>query len=616
MLTMNPVDQMMRRSWWRRTASAWRNRSHSFSRAALALLIIFSFATWARGQIGFQAALDRDTISAGESATFTLTFQGKGPGSPPSIPPIPKLEFAYAGQSSQFTIVNNQTSSSVVFTYRVMAAEPGDYVIPALEAVIDGRKYSTQPMRLKVLRADQSANPSAPRAAFFKVILSKEQLFVGEVIPVELQLYISNPHDLHMPQLKAEGFTLGTMTQAGRTQAQVGNVVYTVFVFKVAATAAKTGSLKIGPAECNVVLRYRKPRDPNDPFGEFFGGGVELRQAVIRSEPIAAQVLPLPAQDQPQNFNGAVGDFSLSVSAGPTNVVAGDPITLTIRLTGEGALDSLTMPALDWRDFSVYQPNAKVESTDPLGLRGAKTFEQVVIPKNSEIKQLPSIAFSFFDPQRKSYRTVQQPPIPVQVRPNPAAVPQPSVALPGSSGAEDSAESRDIVHIKAQLGSINVTAQPWVMQSWFLALQGAPLLVWLSALIWRKRRDHLERNPRLRRRIQVQQIVKSGLADLRQLAADHQAEPFFATVFRLLQEQLGERLNLPASAITESVIDELLRQHEAADDLIADLHELFQICNQARYAPQISVQELISLVPRVESTLKRLSQLRDVAATA
>ena len=36
------------------------------------------------------------------------------------------------------------------------------------------------------------------------------------------------------------------------------------------------------------------------------------------------------------------------------------------------------------------------------------------------------------------------------------------------------------------------------------------------------------------------------------------SDEFFAVLFRLLQEQLGERLDLPASAITEAVIEERL----------------------------------------------------------
>ncbi len=75
-----------------------------------------------------------------------------------------------------------------------------------------------------------------------------------------------------------------------------------------------------------------------------------------------------------------------------------------------------------------------------------------------------------------------------------------------------------------------------------------------------------------------------------------------------MQEQLGERLDLPASAITEAVLDEKLRRR-APDELVQQLHELFQLCNQARYAPHRSTRELLELVPVVE---RSLAQLRDL----
>jgi tetratricopeptide (TPR) repeat protein len=64
-------------------------------------------------------------------------------------------------------------------------------------------------------------------------------------------------------------------------------------------------------------------------------------------------------------------------------------------------------------------------------------------------------------------------------------------------------------------------------------------------------------------------------------------------MFRLLQEQLGERLDLPASAITEAVLSERLPRRGATPDLIQRLQNLFQICNQARYAPTPTIAGLM-----------------------
>jgi hypothetical protein len=100
------------------------------------------------------------------------------------------------------------------------------------------------------------------------------------------------------------------------------------------------------------------------------------------------------------------------------------------------------------------------------------------------------------------------------------------------------------------------------------------------------------------------------LAELRAHASANKSDDFFAQMFRLLQEQLGERLDLPASAITEVVIEERLRPARVDGGVINELEALFQACNQARYAPVRSGTELAALIPRLESVLREVGGLK------
>ena len=151
---------------------------------------------------------------------------------------------------------------------------------------------------------------------------------------------------------------------------------------------------------------------------------------------------------------------------------------------------------------------------------------------------------------------------------------------------------------------------PLVAQPVFLAAQSLPVLAFLAAFIWRKRTDNLANNPRLRRQRAVAQLIASGLDDLKKYAAANQPDEFFATLFRLLQEQLGERLDCPASAITENVVDEqaLLRGAPAATR--DALREQFQLCNQARYAPVRGTSELNSVAAQFEKLVRELQELK------
>jgi hypothetical protein len=104
--------------------------------------------------------------------------------------------------------------------------------------------------------------------------------------------------------------------------------------------------------------------------------------------------------------------------------------------------------------------------------------------------------------------------------------------------------------------------------------------------------------------------VDQGIRDLHRIAAENNSDRFFAILTRLLQEQLGERLGVPASAITEAVIDEKLRPRGIPDSILSPLQELFQLSNLVRYAPIKTAQELAAIIPRAETLLKELRRLK------
>ena len=560
------------------------------------------------------ATLDRDTIRVGETATLTLSFEGGRPNTVPSPPPVPDLTIQYAGKSENVTIVQGQYSAQFLLNYLVTPARAGEFAIPAFKSQVDRSVVASNPLKLSVLKNDAPSDANNPLAklAFLKLIIPKDHVYVGELIPVELDLYLQGGRgqDLQMPQIRADGFTVGKLIQTGQSQSVTNNSVYLVVSFKMAVAAVKTGALNLGPAECSLVLQLPRTGPRRGDFFDLFGQRMDLRQVNLASQPLTVQVLPFPAQNVPAGFSGAVGQFQWAVSAGPTNVAVGDPITLKVQVAGRGALGNVNMPLLDnGPEFKVYPPASKVETTDPLGMEGTKNFEQVVVPQTTGVKALPSISFAFFDPDQRSFRTLIQPPILLTVRAG-ASPASPTVVLANAGGAS-SVPIRDIVHIKIRPGQLAAIQVPWVWRSWFWLLQGLPFLLWLGTVTWRKRQDHLERHPRLRRRRAVAHMMKAWLIDLRRLAAANEADEFFALLFRMLQEQLGERLDLPASAITEAVIDEQLRPRGVPEETLERLQELFRECDQVRFAPEHSLKMLGDLAPKVELVIGELQALSD-----
>ena len=564
-------------------------------------------------------------VNVGESVTLTLTFEGDDPKSISGLTQNPNFRMVEGGASHFFNSINGQMTQGVTKTVEITPLKPGEYTIPALSAeYADGTELKSKPLKLVAVKAGGSATN---QLAFMKFVLPKTQAYVGEVVEAQLQLYLRDSvanageilqgfDQLNNGAVTADGFTVLKIGHLQHRREQVGNAIYNMGTIVVSLAPVKSGQLTINsfsaPVNLSIPRSGQRQRDPFDNFGMGFGmfQMVDQRQVTLSADPAQMTAVPLPTENVPADFNGAVGSYQMNVSAGQTNVSAGDPITLKIQITGRGALDSLSLPEQwNWPNFKLYPPTTKqAETTDPMGVEGTKTFERVVEPQNAEVKEIPPVSFTFFDPAQKIYRTLRDPGIPLEVRPSATAA-LPAVAVAARSG-QDNAPSLDIVPVKQRLGSLAQISPPLLTQTWFIALQGAPLLAWLSLLAWRRRVDSLANNPRLRRRRQVETLVRNGLADLQRLASEKKSDEFFSAVSHLLQEQLGERLDLPASAITESVIEERLIPGGAPANVIAGLQELFQICNLARYAPVKTSQELAAVIPKVQAVLEELREVK------
>lgn len=575
---------------------------------------VVAFCFWiglAAQAANFTALLDRDTINLGETATLSLTFEGGQPRNTPA-PAVSGLEFANMGNSSSFSFNNGQMSSQVTVNYSITAEAPGQYTIPAMTVEIGGQTFHSPPLTLNVVK------PGAPSAtqinsgsqiAFMRLTLPDKRVCPGQMVTAQLQIFfrddVQNEGNFQFTSTAADGFTVGKMQQGARERAQVGNRVYTIIPASVVLTVNRAGNVTVGPFTANVTLVTGADQNMG-PFG-YFGG--QQQQVSMATDPITVESLPLPTQNVPPGFNGAIGNYTMNVTASPTNVAVGDPITVHVTISGRGAFDSLTLPPqAGWNDFKMFSPTSKVQPGDEAGDAGAKTFEEIVTPQDASVHELPAFSFSYFNPDDGNYHTLTQPPTPLVVTAV-SATPLPTIAT-GKSSANENPAPQDIVPIRENLGELAAGGPPLLTRPAFLALPSIPLLAFLAAFIWRKRTDNLANNPRLRRQRAVAQLIDGGLDDLNQFASENKSDEFFAMLFRMLQELLGERLDCPAISITEADADTRLIARGASPETLSALRELFQACNQARYAPIQTSQELSALAAKFKKVAGELQSLK------
>ena len=591
------INTRMSGSWsiksvGRRTIFGWR--------VALVLVLCGWLGALDARAASITATVDRPVITLGETVTLSLTVDGVQIGQP-NLPALPNFQVVARGQS--FVMDAARGTSVQTYTFQLAPSQVGDSVIPGFQIDAGGQPLRTQPIAVKVLKpGDAVAAPGATMpSSFLKLITSKPQLYVGEVGEIEVQVYFQEGRITQFPQLPADaGFTVGKWPQPSQTRVQLSNQVYNLVTFKLAITPVKAGGLTLGPATVVLLVPDKNRR------ADFFFGRPE-QQVPMTAEKIVVQVLPIPEQNVPPTYAGAVGSFSLALTAGPTNVAVGDPITVRVQIRGRGALDAVRLsPQPDWNEFKSYPASSRIEGGDANNHSGTKLFEQVVVPERAGLKALPPLAFTYFDPEQRGFRTLTTAPVPINVGVA-TGVTTALPSLPGLTNATPAQPASDLAHIKPFLGPVT-TSSLLIAHQAFLLVPLLPPLAWVGLVLLRRRHERLTNDPRLRRRSEVAQKVRDGLAELRTQAAAKNSEAFFGTVTRLLQEQIGERVNWPASSITEAVVTERLRPCGASAELCGAVWELFQMCNLARYAPVKSAEELSAVVPKLEVTLRALQQ--------
>lgn len=405
-----------------------------------------------------RATISRDVTVPNEPVRFEIRVEGGRPSAPPRDIRADGVNVSYVGssQSNQITFSNGRmrTVSEVIYNYRVTPDRAGTFTIPAVEVEVDGQVLRTQPVALRVendRRGGGAVGGEAPitRIGFAEIVLSKKTAYIGETIPAEVRLYVDSRirwQPESMPSLEGEGFTKTKMPEPEQKREQRDGLAYDVLVFRTAITPSRAGTLKIGPTE--LPFQAQIPRaQPNRRrsgggfFGEdffndpFFGGFGAVERRVAKAEVVELEVKPLPVAGRPESFSGAVGDFSISADGSPKSVKVGDPLTMTVSISGRGNFDRMGAPVLaeptGWR---TYPPSSNFQSEDDVGLRGTKTFQIAVIPETKKT-QMPQFEFSYFDPKQEQYvtKTTEPSPLTVQGSAPPPPVPVPKRAVPAEA---------------------------------------------------------------------------------------------------------------------------------------------------------------------------------------
>lgn len=595
---------------------------------ALAAFLVLTAPACLAKDVDFEASVDKRRIGPDDSIVLSLAFHGTQGVPAPDLSEMEGFHAQYIGPSTMMSIVNGRMSASVTHKYVLIPLRVGTFRLGPFSLEYGGDTYAAPSITVEVVegRAARRSQPAdAPRQKlefedriFVVLEPGKTEAYLNEQIPIKVKLYVNrlSVRDIQYPKLTHDGFSAEPFTNPRQYRETLGGVLYDVIEFETIAFGTRAGTLELGPAgiECNLLLQEKSRRRSvfdemfggDDPFDSFFGRYTK-HPLDLESRPVSVTILPFPREGRPQNFKGAVGDFDLRFEADPKKVKVGDPITLRMTVEGNGNFKTIDRPSIDFGDkFKVYEPEVTQGEW-------SKSFEVVIVPKDSGVTEIPEAGFSSFDPAAKRYKEVRRGPIPVEVMPLPKGEELKVFELPGGTigpKAKKEILGRDIIYIKDNPGRLKRRGEFLYKNKLFVIFQFLPLFAVVGTLLFQKRRERFRTDIRYARKMRAPRKARKNLLEVRRLLEAKEPERFFEAVFKTLQEYIGDKFHLPSAGITASVVGEL-RLRNIDEELLNKLKKCFEACDTARYAPSHAVEESMrSVLELLQDVIDKFERVR------
>jgi BatD DUF11 like domain len=568
-----------------------------------------------------RAELSQDYAAVGQPVRLNVSVMGGRGAQVPQQLNIDGIDARFVGKSEQMQWQMGKggvnSSATSIYSYIIVPLRQGDFTIPAIPIVVAGKTVSTSPLKLSVSgsrgnvpvlpaipvpqrqKSQQSVPPppgaqATPRSArgsqqdeskiaFGDLIIPKKSVYVGEVVPVELRFYFDASYPVRLPDrptFSGDGFTVMRFSKPIEKQQEVGGQTYNLVIFQTALTAAKAGTLEISPATMESQIQLPGRSGMDDFFGGFFGNMLsagDVRQTTVSTQSAKLEVKPLPKDGQPENFSGAIGQFSLQAAAAPKQAGAGDPISLNVAVSGRGNFDAMGAPVLlDAEGWQTYPPGEKFEASqsDPIGFNGEKRFEYMIVAREDRSKT-PIAELSFFDPAIEKYVTVRSNAVAVIAKGG-KIDPSPVAAATSTPQPQTTPSPAAPVAVEDQLASDYTPASftSFAYNRSFLIVNGALAATWSAALL-----IGLGRVVATSSFAKESAFRRNNRALLRKME-DPQCGPeqFFRNAEQFLHACLSNNG-------TSSDLDELLERSKVSDQSKAAVRTILSRYDEWRYSP-------------------------------
>ncbi len=580
------------------------------------VILLLCICSFAEAQIEFNAEVSREKLGINERLRVEFTMNKNGDNFiPPNFEGFRKI--AGPNQSISQSWINGKSTFQKSYTFFLQPLKRGNLTIGQAEVTIDGNIYKTSPVKVEVTAAVD--NPSAtanatPQSEALDGIhlvaeVSNSKPYLNEGIYVVYKLYVSPSTDIRnwrpLDNPKYENFwsqNIDIDKLEVKNGEFAGEPYRYVELRKTILYPQKTGELKIEPLTLSIAVEV--PTDRRDIFGRRL---YETVDKTYSAKTRTIDVQPLPLDNKPASFTGAVGKFDFSVSVNKNELLAMESLDAEVRISGQGNMSLFELPQLQApNNIEIFEPekNDNIRTTSN-GMTGSKKDIYTLVPQQAGKQIIPALEFSYFDPARNEYVTLRSQPISLEVGANT------NVANNNTSNTS----TNNINLIKPPNSQFNFIALDtqlraknkerffkstgfWILSASALAL--FPFFIVFSKL--RSREGLSVEDANLRK---ANKLAKKYLSEAKSKLNDSGA--FYLSLEKALHNYLKAKLKITTSELSKEKIQELLVQKGAGNEDIVQFLTLLKNCEMARYSPS-SKSEIDDDYQKAKQTLAQLDK--------
>lgn len=585
----------------------------------------------------------KNVVRTGERFNLTYTVNAEGTNfRGPDIKDFSVLSGPNTSSSSSIQIINGKVARSVEYslTYLLAATKEGTFEIPPAKITVDGTIYESNAVKIQVVKGStqqqgQSGTSGGSQSAqasgdlkddvFVRAVVDKTNVMQGEQVIITYKLYfrinISSQDFSKEPSF--QGFWVKDLLRDKQSLVQYketyhGQQYYVAELKKYAIYPQTSGKVVIEPVDVNVQAQVRaksqqRSRDPflNNFFNDPFFNRYQTVEVSLKTNTVTLNVTPLPTNNRPADFNGAVGNFDFNSSIDKTSLKANEPLNLKFTINGTGNIELIDKVNVKFPpDFEVYDPKiSKNINIGSNGVSGSKSFEYLIIPRTPGTFTINPVKFSYFDLSKKAYVTLTSPAYTINVAKGEGNAS--NVTYSGVNQSDIKYVGTDIHHIFTRIPEFKIIGTFFFGSTLFYILLIAPVLLFiLFTIIWKnelKKRSNIA----LMRNRKATKMARKRMKEAQIFLKENKKEEFYEEVSRALWGYLSDKFSIALASLSMETVRDTLLKKELKEEIIEKFIDILNNCEYARFAPAESTSSResiyndgVNIISTIENELK------------